>query len=321
MNILITGGLGYIGSILTKTLGKLGHNITVFDNLMFDQWSYVHHIVDKPNIKYFNEDILDWSDNLINAIQEADIIIPLAAYVGAPLCDIDPKRATHVNFSWYTHLLKVINPNTVIIYPNTNSGYGTTQEGVICTEESVMAPISLYSKTKSMTEQLLLESHEKSICLRLATVYGLSYRPRLDLMVNNLVYKAINEGEIDLFDGHFRRNFIHIQDLVNVFLWFVENHSDKCYKQVYNVGNDAVNTTKKDLAHKIRHVTGCSVVENKTKTDKDKRDYMVSSEKLYNLTGLSPSRDLEFGIREMAKFCSNLRLGSSNMDMMFNYTA
>lgn len=318
MNILITGGLGYIGSVLTKKLKKLGHKVVVFDNLMFDQWSYVHHITD--DVDYYNEDILDWSENLTNAIQDADIIIPLAAYVGAPLCDLDPKRATHVNFSWYTHLLKLIKPDTFVLYPNTNSGYGTTVDGVICTEEYPLEPISLYAKTKAMTEKLLLESHPKSTCLRLATVFGMSYRPRLDLLVNNLVYTAVTKGELGLFDGQYRRNFIHIQDLVNVFIWFVENHSEKCYSQVYNVGNDAINTTKKDLVHRIRHVTGCKVVDIAGKTDKDKRDYMVSSEKLFHLTKLQPTRNLEAGIIEMSKFCSNLKLDCSNLEMMFNYS-
>jgi len=320
-NILITGGLGYIGSSLTKRLRLEGHRVVVFDTLMYRQWQYTHHAVDLSC--FYDEDVLNWSDNLISAVEKANIIIPLAAIVGAPACDATPTYATNINFNWYTHLLKYLRPEQLVVYPNTNSGYGTTPDGVICTEETKMDPLSLYGVTKLATEKLLLKHHYHTVVLRLATVFGMSYRPRLDLLVNNLTYRAATTGDIDIFDGEYRRNFIHVKDLVDVFSWFVEDYdltSKEYHGQAYNVGNDSINTTKKDLAHRIKHTVGCSVTVNKNKTDPDKRDYMVSSEKLFKLTGLQPRRSLEVGIQEVYNFAKYLDIDQGVLQTtMFNY--
>ena len=312
MKVLITGGAGYLGTSIIEAFKGTVH-ITCFDNLFYDQGTLVAKSMLHPSIKFYNEDINDWSDNLVRSIKEADIIIPLAALVGAPLCDKNQDLAIQTNYTWFKKLLKYLD-SQIVIYPNTNSGYGTTGDE-ICTEETPSNPISLYAQTKQNTEDLLLQSYDNTICFRLATVFGWSYRPRTDLLVNNLVKVAKQEGHISVFDGHFRRNYIHVEDIVEAILFTLyEKH--RMYGNVYNLGNDKINTTKLELVQKICDSLGVSYSVDNSKTDPDKRDYIVSSQKLYNL-GFECKRDLDYGIMQMDKFY-NL-LSESDLDRCRNY--
>jgi len=294
--ILITGGAGYIGSSLLSS-NRPG-SITVFDNLYWNQGATVYPLL--KSFRFLNESILDWSDTLKREIEKADVIIPLAALVGAPLCEKEPDLASELNYLWFKKLLSYLD-NQLVIYPNTNSGYGSTGEN-ICTEETPTSPISLYGKTKQQTEELLLNNYDNTIAFRLATVFGWSYRPRMDLLVNNLTMIAHRDKRLEVFDGHFRRNYIHVKDVADGFAFAVQNR-DRMKGNVYNLGNDSINMTKESLAHIICEVTGASYVPVSYRTDPDKRDYIVSSQKLYDL-GYSPKIDLRRGIKEIVQFCA-----------------
>lgn len=274
-NIVVTGAAGYIGSKLVNTLLSLGHNVTCFDNYFFNQDVTFDH----PNCKFFREDVCQWTPNLERAIEDADVVIPLAALVGAPLCDRFPQTTKKVNYLWFEDLLQYLD-RQVVIYPNTNSGYGSTGDEV-CTEETPSNPLSLYAQTKQDTEDLLLSKYDKSIVFRLATVFGVSPRMRFDLLVNNLITEAVLNGHIELFDGHFRRNYVHVDDVVYAFI-FAMNNADSLVGNVFNLGNDHINMTKKKLVEIICNNTDASYTETKYRTDLDKRDYLVSSAKLAN---------------------------------------
>ena len=301
MKITITGAAGYIGSSLCELLArKLDCEIYAFDNLYYNQGTLVSNVFCRnSNIHFFNEDITDWSDNLSGAIKGSDFIIPLAALVGAPLCNKYPEETVRVNYEWMETLVSKL-LNETVIYPNTNSGYGTTASDQLCTEDTPTNPISLYAKTKDDAEKILLQRYEKSIAFRLATVFGCSYRPRTALLVNNLVKFALDHDHLTVFDGHFRRNYIHVRDICNAFL-FAINNRDVMHGNVYNIGNDKINTTKLEMVEKICDRTGVSFSEDKSRTDPDKRDYVVSSQKLYDL-GYEPIYTLSYGIDEMVKF-------------------
>jgi nucleoside-diphosphate-sugar epimerase len=312
MRIVVTGAAGYIGSKLCDKLSQMGQNVAAFDNLWYDQGTLVSKVFCDNNVFFYKENILDWSENLVNHIKSADIIIPLAALVGAPLCDKHEQLATDLNYGWFEELQKHLN-NQYVIYPNTNSGYGSTGEE-ICTEETPSNPLSLYAKTKQDSENLLM-NYERSICFRLATVFGWSYRPRMDLLVNNLTYVAKTEGHLTVFDGHFRRNYIHVDDIVEAFIFSIKNLGRIC-GDVYNLGNDNLNTTKQNLVDKVCEITGATNSVDTTRSDPDKRDYLVSSEKLYNL-GYQPYKSLEYGIRQMLNFYD--LLSESDRERCKNY--
>jgi len=301
MKILITGAGGYIGSSLVPYLKQNLADVELccYDNFIYNQGPLVYNSLQSTNFYYQN--VLGWSDELINDVQTADVIIPLAAIVGAPACDKIPEYSTNVNFNWFTELIKKINSDTLVIYPNTNSGYGSTGQE-ICTEETPLNPISLYAKTKQWTEDLLLESHKNTIVFRLATVFGWSPRPRLDLLINNLTFTGRRDKKIEIFDAHFRRNYIHVKDICKAFLHTI---NCKMSNNVYNLGNDHINCTKKQLAETICTTLNIeySILENKT--DSDKRDYEVSSNKFYN-TGYRPDIDLVTGIKELDNFYNYL---------------
>ena len=312
MKILVTGGAGYLGTSIINKLKDICF-IKCFDNLFYNQGTLTAKPMLYPSVDFYKEDINDWSDNLIQAIKESDIIIPLAALVGAPLCDKHPVIAMETNYVWFKKLLKYVDHQT-IIYPNTNSGYGSTGTE-ICTEETPSNPISLYAKTKQNTEDLLLQSHDNTICFRLATVFGWSHRPRTDLLVNNLVKVAKQERHISVFDGHYRRNYIHVEDIVDAFLFAIyEKH--RMYGNVYNLGNDNINTTKQELVEKICSILGVTFSVDNSKTDPDKRDYIISSQKLYDL-GFECKRDLDYGIMQMNKFYD--LLSETDLDRCRNY--
>lgn len=296
MKIVVTGAAGYIGSKLTQRLLNFGHEVFCFDNFFFGQGRLVKDVFNHPKCHLVFDDVLMWHDDLKKAIDQADVIYPLAALVGAPLCDKDPQTTQMLNANWQKQLVSQLT-NQIVVYCNTNSAYGSYPG--VCTEETPMNPLSLYARSKMEGEEYI-RSYRRSVCFRLATVFGASPRPRLDLLVNNLVEKS----HIDVFDGEFRRNYIHIDDIVSA-LEMPISRIDDMKGEVYNLGNDAINTTKTELVKKICAITGAtwSIVDDRT--DPDKRDYEVSSQKLYNL-GYRCTRSLEYGVSEMMSLYKTL---------------
>lgn len=294
MKIVITGAAGYIGSRLAKKIKKLRHDeICCFDNFRYNQGVLTYDALRKTS--FYNEDINNWSDNLKRKISEADVVIPLAALVGAPLCDKYPEESNQTNFEWFKSLLNYLD-RQLVVYPNTNSGYGTV-EG-ICTEETPCNPLSLYAQQKQASE-ILLRQYKNSIVFRLATVFGWSPRMRLDLLVNNLIYEATTQNKILVYNGNARRNYIHVGDICQAFIFAIKNR-EKMAGQVYNLGNDKINKTKLELVQQICSELGKDYEEVEG-NDPDKRDYEVSSQKLYSL-GFSPSCELKYTIHQLSNF-------------------
>ena len=291
--VLITGGAGYIGSILTEKLLQNGYDVTVLDSLVYNQLSLLGFCHNKQ-FKFVHGDVRN-ETLLKELVDNVDIIIPLAAIVGMPACKSYPQVAIDVNYKHIVNVLKFAGKNKKIILPNTNSQYGSSTE--IITEESPFKPLSLYAETKCDAEKALLDN-QNGIALRLATVFGLSYRMRMDLLVNDLTYKAITDGYLVLFESHFIRNYIHIRDIANTFLFMIENY-DKCNGNAYNVGLSSANCNKLQLAEKIKeYVPELVIVQNEFKKDFDQRNYMVSNKKLESL-GWSPKYSLDSGIQEL----------------------
>lgn len=292
-NVLITGGAGYIGSILTEKLLQSGYNVTVLDSLIYNQLSLLGFCHNKQ-FKFVHGDVRN-ETLLKELVDSVDIIIPLAAIVGMPACKSYPQVAIDVNYKHIVNVLKFAGKNKKIILPNTNSQYGSSTE--IITEESPFKPLSLYAETKCDAEKALLDN-QNGIALRLATVFGISYRMRMDLLVNDLTYKAITDGYLVLFESHFIRNYIHIRDIANTFLFMIENY-DKCNGNAYNVGLSSANCNKLQLAEKIKeYVPELVIVKNEFKKDFDQRNYMVSNKKLESL-GWTPQYSLDDGINEL----------------------
>lgn len=295
MKILITGGAGYIGSVLTSTLLN-DHEVYVYDNLMYRQTSLIN-LCCNENFKFIFGDVRD-TQKLLPFIQKADVIIPLAAIVGAPACDRDKPLATQIIYEQIVFIIKNISSHQFIICPNTNSGYGINDNG-ICTEESPLNPISHYGIEKVKAERKILESNS-GVSLRLATVFGISPRMRLDLLVNDFTYKAMNDGYIVLFEKDFKRNFIHIKDVVAAFMLMMEK-KEEVRGQVFNVGLSEANLSKYELCQIIKkHVPKFSIQFDEFTKDPDQRNYIVSNSKLENL-GWKPKFGLDRGIKELTK--------------------
>ncbi len=293
--ILITGGAGYLGSVLTTKLLEIGYHVTVIDIMDFSKTSLSHLFVNK-NFKFIKGDVMN-KKLILKEIKNKDIIIPLAALVGAPLCDKFPKKTKQINYDNIKFIISKIKPRQKIIYPNTNSGYGIGKKKKYCDEKSPLNPISLYGRTKVNAEKIIIK-HENSVVFRLATVFGYSYRMRTDLLVNFLVNKAVRTKKIQLFEPHFRRNYIHVMDVANAFIFAIKNFS-KMRGNIYNVGLSNANLTKIQLAQLIKkYVRGTKIRLLKNRKDPDRRDYFVSNKKIERL-GFKPSVSIDEGIIEL----------------------
>ncbi|MBE7546045.1 MAG: NAD(P)-dependent oxidoreductase [Planctomycetia bacterium] len=296
-NILVTGGAGYLGSVLVPELLKLGHKVTVLDNFMFGQ-SPLLDCCSSENFNVVRGDARD-EDILKLLLEKADYIIPLAALVGAPLCSRDKIGTITTIRDAAASLVKLASKEQRFIIPTTNSGYGIGQKGVYCTEETPLNPITLYGKAKVEAEKIVLDKGN-SISFRLATVFGTSPRMRLDLLVNDFTYRAVKDRFVVVFEGHFKRNYIHIRDVARAFIHAIDNF-DTMKNEPYNVGLSDANLSKLELCAKIKEqVHDFVCLESPVGEDPDKRDYIVSNEKIEK-TGFKPVYSLEMGIKELIK--------------------
>jgi len=294
MKILITGGAGYLGSVIVEKLLNVGYDVTVLDKLLFNQTSLLQYTA-YPRFKFIYGDVRN-EKLLENLCKEADIIIPLAAIVGFPACASDPKLAKEINFNQIFNIVR-FGKGKKILYPNTNSGYGIGEGQTECTEESPLNPISVYGQTKCDAENFLKTSTD-AIIFRLATVFGVSPRMRTDLLVNDFTYKAITDKYIVVFEKTFKRNFIHVEDVASVFLFMI-NHYKEYRGEVFNIGLSKANLSKQELLEKIQeHVKDFAVVYDDYYEDPDKRNYIVSNEKI-EATGWTPQWDLDRGIKQL----------------------
>lgn len=297
MKILVTGGAGYLGSVLVPLLLDKGHQVTVVDNLMFGQQSLLA-CCSNPLFSFIRGDSRD-EILMADLAKKADVIIPLAALVGAPLCAQHPEDTVSINRDAIMMLDKHRSQDQMMLVPITNSGYGVGDEGKFCTEESALRPISLYGRMKVELEQALL-SGGNVISFRLATVFGASPRMRTDLLVNDFVYRAVFDRVVVLFESHFKRNYIHIRDVARVFLHGINNYVGM-KGQPYNVGLSDANLSKKELCQVIkRHLPEFVFIESEIGQDPDKRDYIVSNDRIES-TGWKPKYSLDDGIRELKK--------------------
>jgi nucleoside-diphosphate-sugar epimerase len=303
MKIVITGGAGYLGSILTPELLKLGHEVTVIDAFIFRQTS-LSDCCGYDTFSVIRGDCRQ--EKLMRRITaDADLVIPLAALVGAPLCNRDESGAVSTNQGAVEMLCQILRPEQKIIYPTTNSGYGIGKKGKFCTEETALNPISLYGVTKVRAEEAVLK-RANSLTFRLATVFGMSPRMRLDLLVNDFVYRAVHDRAILIFEGHFQRNYIHVRDVARVFIHAINNF-ETMRGRAYNVGLEDANLSKLELCAEIKkQLPEFVYVEAPIGEDPDKRDYIVSNQRILK-TGFQPEWNLERGIRELIKGFTILR--------------
>jgi nucleoside-diphosphate-sugar epimerase len=295
--VLVTGGAGYIGAILVPSLLDRGYSVTVIDNFMFRQPSLAACCA-HPDFEVINGDVRNES-LIAEQAKRADIVIPLAAYVGAPLCVRDPVGGTTTNRDAQKSLLGLLSPEQWVLVPITNSGYGIGEQGQFCTEESPLRPISLYGKHKVEIEALALE-RRNTISFRLATVFGMSPRMRTDLLVNDFTYRAVHDRTVVLFESSFKRNYIHVRDVAGAFHHGLANF-EKMRGEPYNVGLSDANLSKAELCERIQsQLPGFIYLEAPIGEDPDKRDYIVSNEKM-EATGWAPNYSLDDGIRELIK--------------------
>jgi nucleoside-diphosphate-sugar epimerase len=297
LHVLVTGGAGYLGSVLCERLLNAEYRVTTVDDMMYQQRSLFHLCAD-PHFDFVSGDARD-KELMRRLVKEADVLIPLAAIVGAPACDRDPLLARSVNLEAVRLLNGLRSPQQMVIYPTTNSGYGTQSGDLFCTEDTPLEPISLYGQTKSQAEAELLET-PNVITLRLATVFGTSPRMRLDLLVNHFVYAAVTYGYIVIFEKDFKRIYVHVRDVADCFVHCIENFK-RMAGRPYNAGLDAANLSKEELALRIKeYVPNFYVHFGQVGSDPDKRNYIVSNQRLRE-AGFEARRSLDDGIRELLK--------------------
>jgi nucleoside-diphosphate-sugar epimerase len=295
--ILVTGGAGYIGSTMVPDLLSAGHKVTVLDNFMFKQTS-LNHVCNNPNFEVVKGDIRIESV-IAPILKKADIVIPLAALVGAPLCSLDPVGATTINHEAITLMIKLLSNDQIVLMPTTNSAYGTGDENNFCTEESPLRPISQYAIEKVGIEKELMQ-RDNFVSFRLATVFGMSPRMRIDLLVNDFTYRAVNDRFVVLFESYFKRNYVHVRDVSRVFQHAIINF-DKMKGQIYNVGLSEANVSKKELCIAIqKQIPDFVFIDAPVGKDPDQRNYIVSNEKI-EATGFKTSMSLDAGILELIK--------------------
>ena len=294
--VLITGGGGYVGSMLSTELLKDGHEVTIIDLMKYDKGS-LNHLYFHKNFKLINKDIRNLKI-MKRLVANHEFIIPLAALVGAQLCEKYKKEAIDINYKAIKSLAKMMTARNKIIYLTTNSGYGIGEKNKYCDENSPLKPISLYGRTKCDSEEEIVSNLKNYICFRLATVFGFSYRMRSDLLVNNFVYTAIKKKKLTIFEPHFRRNFIHIRDVVEGIKYSMKNFN-KLKSNVYNLGLSSANISKLMLAKKIKKQIKSLKIQIVTNMkDPDKRDYFVSNKKIEK-KGFKAKISLDLGIKEL----------------------
>ena len=296
-NILVTGGAGYLGSTMVPDLLAAGHKVTVLDNFMFKQ-SSLNHCCYHPNFSVLKGDIRQ-KNTMTKAMKNADVIIPLAALVGAPLCSLDPVGASTINHDAIELMLKLLSNEQIVLMPTTNSAYGTGDKDNYCNESSPLRPISQYAIEKVEIEKKLMQ-HPNAISFRLATVFGMSPRMRIDLLVNDFTYRAVNDGFVVLFESHFKRNYIHVRDVSRVFQHALNNHNEM-KGEIYNVGLSDANVSKKDLCEHIqKQLPEFIFIDEQIGKDPDQRNYIVSNTKIES-TGFKTKFSLDRGIEELIK--------------------
>ena len=301
--ILVTGGAGYLGSTMVPDLLAAGHKVTVLDNFMFKQTS-LNHCCYHPNFTIVKGDIRQ-KDTMSALMKDADVIIPLAALVGAPLCSLDPIGATTINHDAIELMLKLLSKDQIVLMPTTNSAYGTGDKDNYCNEESPLRPISQYAIEKVGIEKELMQ-HPNAISFRLATVFGMSPRMRIDLLVNDFTYRAVNDRFVVLFESHFKRNYIHVRDVSRVFQHALNNH-DSMKGEIFNVGLSDANVSKKELCETIqKQLPEFIFIDEQIGKDPDQRDYIVSNEKIES-TGFKTEFSLDRGIGELIKGYSMIK--------------
>ena len=302
-NILVTGGAGYLGSTMVPDLLAAGHKVTVLDNFMFKQ-SSLNHCCHNSNFSVIRGDIRT-ERTVASLIKKADVVIPLAALVGAPLCNLDPVGATSTNHDAIALMLKLLSKEQIVLMPTTNSAYGTGDENNFCTEESPLRPISQYAIEKVAVEKELMQ-HQNAISFRLATVFGMSPRMRIDLLVNDFTYRAVNDRFVVLFESQFKRNYVHVRDVSRVFQHALNNFPEM-KGQIYNVGLSEANVSKKELCEHIqKQVPDFTFLDAPVGKDPDQRNYIVSNTKIER-TGYKTEFSLDRGIGELIKGYQMLR--------------
>ena len=303
MKILVTGGAGYLGSTLIPDLLLVGHEVKVLDNFMFKQ-SSLNHVCHHPKFSVVKGDIRV-ETTMAAMMKEADVIIPLAALVGAPMCSLDPVGASTINHDAIKLMLKLLSKNQIVLMPTTNSAYGTGDENSHCTEESTLRPISQYAIEKVEIEKELME-HQNAISFRLATVFGMSPRMRTDLLVNDFTHRAVYDRFVVLFESHFKRNYIHVRDVSRVFQHALVN-LEQMVGEIYNVGLSDANVSKKELCEHIqKQIIEFTYIEAPVGKDPDQRNYIVSNEKI-EATGFKTEYSLDRGISELIKGYTMIR--------------
>ena len=303
LSILVTGGAGYLGSILVPALLDAGHKVTVLDNFAHKEVSLAAFCAN-PDFDVVRGDAR--SEELLKPLlAKADLAIPLAALVGAPLCDADPIGAETLNTGAIQTMIRLMSPEQRIMMPVTNSGYGIGEKGKLITEEDPLKPISLYGRTKVAAEAAVMD-RGNAMSFRLATVFGMAPRMRLDLLVNDFVHRAVMDRAVVLFEAHFKRNYVHVRDVANVFLHGLQ-HYDAMKDGIYNVGLSDANLSKAELCQRIQaHLPRFVYLEAPVGEDPDKRDYIVSNAKI-EATGFRPAHSLDDGIVELIKGYRMLR--------------